>query len=93
MSDRLFDIAGKTACVTGASSGIGRALASALADADASVVGVARRADRLDAWVRDVEHKGGKAAGIAADLGDPAGTAAVAEVARPLVVHLPIAGA
>ena len=79
MSDRLFEIRGKIACVTGASSGIGRALATALADAGASVVGVARRSDRLDAWVRGVEHDGGSAAGVAADLSDPGNAAAVAE--------------
>ena len=78
MSDRLFDIGGKIACVTGASSGIGQALATALANAGASVVGVARRADRLEAWVRDVEQKSGRAAGIAADLSDPDNAAAVA---------------
>ncbi|MDH3704287.1 MAG: SDR family oxidoreductase [Alphaproteobacteria bacterium] len=84
MSGRLFDIGGKTACVTGASSGIGQALATALAAAGASVVGVARRADRLDAWVRDVEQKGGRAAGIAADLADPETAATVAgQVAAP----------
>jgi len=79
MSDGLFDIRGKIACVTGASSGIGQALATALGNAGASVVGVARRADRLDAWVRDVEQKGGRAAGVAADLADPETTATVAE--------------
>lgn len=45
-----FDIGGRIAVVTGASSGIGRALATALADAGAKVVGVARRQDALSAW-------------------------------------------
>jgi 3-hydroxy acid dehydrogenase / malonic semialdehyde reductase len=43
-----FDISGKTAIVTGASSGIGRATARALRDAGVRVAGGARRADRLD---------------------------------------------
>jgi 3-hydroxy acid dehydrogenase / malonic semialdehyde reductase len=43
-----FDISGKTAIVTGASSGIGRATAKALRDAGVRVAGGARRADRLD---------------------------------------------
>ena len=40
-----FSVAGRVACVTGASSGLGAAIAAALAEAGASVVGVARRAD------------------------------------------------
>jgi 3-hydroxy acid dehydrogenase/malonic semialdehyde reductase len=43
-----YDLKGKTAIVTGASSGIGRATAKALADAGVRVVGGARRVERLD---------------------------------------------
>ena len=43
-----YDIAGKTAIVTGASSGIGRATAHALAEAGVRVAGGARRVDRLE---------------------------------------------
>jgi NADP-dependent 3-hydroxy acid dehydrogenase YdfG len=43
-----FDLSGKTAIVTGASSGIGRATARALADAGVRVAGGARRVERLD---------------------------------------------
>jgi len=43
-----YDISGKTAIVTGASSGIGRATAKALADAGVRVAGGARRVERLD---------------------------------------------
>ena len=43
-----YDISGKTAIVTGASSGIGRATACALADAGVRVAGGARRTDRLE---------------------------------------------
>jgi 3-hydroxy acid dehydrogenase/malonic semialdehyde reductase len=43
-----YDISGKTAIVTGASSGIGRATARALADAGVRVVGGARRVERLE---------------------------------------------
>lgn len=46
----LFDVAGKTACVTGASSGLGRHAANVLAAAGARVVGVARRAEQLERW-------------------------------------------
>ena len=43
-----FDLNGKTAIVTGASSGIGRATAKALADAGVRVAGGARRVEKLD---------------------------------------------
>ena len=46
-----YEISGKTAIVTGASSGIGRATARALADAGVRVAGGARRVDRLDTEV------------------------------------------
>ena len=54
--------------MTGASSGIGDATARALAAAGADVVVTARRADRLDALVRDLEKEGVKAHAIEADL-------------------------
>ncbi|MEX3010696.1 SDR family NAD(P)-dependent oxidoreductase [Hoeflea sp. TYP-13] len=47
---KLFDLSGKVACVTGASSGLGRRTADTLANAGARVVGVARRADQLEEW-------------------------------------------
>ncbi|WP_040163716.1 SDR family oxidoreductase [Microbacterium gorillae] len=63
----------RTAVVTGASSGIGRATAVALRAAGWDVVGVARRADRL----ADLAEQSG-AAVFAADLTDPADVAALA---------------
>lgn len=46
----LFNLAGKTACVTGASSGLGRHVASYLAQNGATVVGLARREKQLVEW-------------------------------------------
>ncbi len=80
-SEPLFSLAGKVACVTGASSGLGRASATILALAGARVVGVARREDQLLAWS---ENTDGETAIHAADLlaeGDC--TALARAVAKP----------
>lgn len=61
----LFSVAGKVACVTGASSGLGRHAATVLARAGAHVVGVARRAEALDDWQGETP---GRTAALAGDL-------------------------
>lgn len=61
----LFDIKGKVACVTGASSGLGRRTATLLAQAGARVVGVARRREALQDWRHGA---GGQTAVVTADL-------------------------
>ncbi|HBD09560.1 MAG TPA: short-chain dehydrogenase [Syntrophobacteraceae bacterium] len=65
-------LAGKTAIVTGASSGIGRATAMSLAQAGAAVVIHARRRDRLDQLAYDIAAQGGKALAVAGDASIPA---------------------
>ena len=76
-----FSVAGRVACVTGASSGIGRAAASRLAAVGARVVGVARREAELEAWSSGTE---GDTAVVVADLADRASLAGVAAaVAEP----------
>lgn len=64
---QLFDLAGKVACITGASSGLGRRAAMTLAAAGARVVGVARRADALDSLCAEI---GPAAAAVVADVAD-----------------------
>lgn len=71
----LFDLSGKVACITGASSGLGRRAAVALAAAGAQVVGVARRAEALNDMCAEV---GANAAAVAADIADRSKTEEVA---------------
>ena len=66
----LFDLEGRVALVTGASSGIGRAIATALADAGANIVLVARRATELAAVRREIEAAGSSASVVVCDLAD-----------------------
>jgi gluconate 5-dehydrogenase len=64
----LFSLAGRVALVTGASSGIGRTIAIAYAQAGAKVVLVARRADALYETRAAIAQQGGEAAALVADL-------------------------
>lgn len=72
----LFDVAGKVACVTGASGGLGRQAATALARAGAMVVGVARRESALTNWQ---ENTDGTTHGIAFDVAERANLSELAE--------------
>lgn len=65
-----LQLKGKTAVVTGATRGIGRAIAEAFADEGANVAICARNADQVTEAVKALEAKGVKAFGQAVDISD-----------------------
>jgi len=76
----------KTALVTGASRGIGRATAAALAQAGARVlVHYGRSAQEAQSLVESIHSKGGRADAIRADLATPDGATLLAKEARSIV--------
>jgi NAD(P)-dependent dehydrogenase (short-subunit alcohol dehydrogenase family) len=86
----LFDLTGKTAFVTGASRGIGRAIAVALAQAGADMALVARTAEGLADTADDVLAAGRKAIVIPADVTDHGDVAGAAEAAIDELGHVDI---
>lgn len=67
-----FDLSGRVALVTGASSGLGRRFATVLAASGARVVLGARRADLLQGLTDEIERAGGAALPVAMDVTDEA---------------------
>ena len=72
----LFDLAGRTALITGSVRGIGLSLAEGLAEAGASVIINGRRQEAVDAAVAKLRDKGYEARGAVFDVADEAAVAA-----------------
>ncbi|MDP6665767.1 MAG: SDR family NAD(P)-dependent oxidoreductase [Dehalococcoidia bacterium] len=78
----MGSLTGKTALVTGASKGIGKAIALAFGEAGANVVATARTASEIDDVAVSVRGFGGKALGVVADLGIEADIDSLASAAK-----------
>ncbi|MGW7674581.1 SDR family NAD(P)-dependent oxidoreductase [Streptomyces sp. NPDC054775] len=81
---------GRTALITGAGRGIGRATALALADAGADVVLLARSKDQLASVAEEVRGRGREATTLVADLSDPAQLQSIANDVAGLSIHVDI---
>jgi 3-oxoacyl-[acyl-carrier protein] reductase len=82
----MATLQGKTALVTGASRGIGRATASALADAGAHIlVHYGRSVQDAESLIAGIRSRGGRANAISADLGTPNGPTLLAKEVRSIV--------
>lgn len=80
-----MDLTGRTALVTGASSGLGRHFASVLSRAGAAVALAARRVDKLEEVAASIRSEGGRAVTVRLDAGDAASVrAAVAQAGEQL---------
>ena len=79
----LFDLSGHIAIVTGGGSGIGRQMATGLAEAGADVVLCARKAERCEQAAAELERAlGVRALGLRCDVRDPAEINAVVDRTR-----------
>ena len=81
MSKPNFDLSGKVALITGASRGIGQAIAETYAAAGAKVVLSSRKQEGLDAVAKIIQENGGEALPIAAHTGSDEAINAVVEKA------------
>lgn len=86
----LCDLTGTVALVTGASRGIGRAVALALARHGADVLVNSRKRDGAEAVASGIRKLGRRTAALPADVGDPAAVATLAEAVGAFAPHLDI---
>jgi NAD(P)-dependent dehydrogenase (short-subunit alcohol dehydrogenase family) len=79
MASKMFDLTGKTAVVTGGTSGIGLAIALGLAESGANVVATSRRQEQVDEAAAKIEALGVKTLRVTSDVSDRASLQAVAD--------------
>lgn len=77
--NELFDLSGKVAMVTGASRGIGKAIALGLAKAGADIVVTARNSNSCDAVVAEIESLGRKSLAVSCEMSKPGDVEALVE--------------
>ena len=87
---KLFDLSGRTALVTGGSRGLGLQIAEALGEAGARVVISARKASELEAAVEALKARGVEASWIAADSSQPADVQRLADASLDMLGHVDI---
>ena len=87
---KLFDLTGRTALVTGGSRGLGLQIAEALGEAGAHVVLSARKADELEAAVESLKARGVEASWIAADSSQPTEVQRLADASLEMLGHVDI---
>ena len=88
--EKPFDLTGRTALVTGAARGLGRAIAIALADAGADVVLGLRRPHTADDLIEQIQQRGRRVVEVALDVSDLAQVAAGVAHAADAFGHLDI---
>jgi len=86
----MFSLHGKTALISGASSGLGAYFAEVLADAGAEVILAARRADKLESLAATIVDRGGRAHALAMDVTDGASVEAAFATLDGMVERLDI---
>ncbi|MEU1185124.1 SDR family oxidoreductase [Streptomyces sp. NPDC005820] len=83
-------LSGKTALITGSTSGIGRAIADVLAERGAHVILSGRNAERGEQAVADIREAGGKADFVQADLTSADSARTLAGQARPITGQIDV---
>jgi gluconate 5-dehydrogenase len=87
---KLFDLTGRVALVTGGSRGLGLQIAEALGDAGAKVLLTARKAEELEQAAAALQDRGIDARWVAADASDPAQVQRVCDEAMQRLGHVDI---
>ncbi len=90
MSNKLFDLSGRTAIVTGTSRGLGQHFARALAKAGADLVLTSRRRETLTPFEQEIKSLGRKAISLERDVRDQKSITKMVEAANAAFGHLDI---